>query len=642
MLVGCSLSLWAYAHLRRDAADRLQVDVEQRADNVVRALESEMSRHVALLARMSVFTAQETEDRSPAVEPDTEYWRSVTGWDRATVHDFESWVDATLPNYPGARRLGWLAAVDGSTRDAYEQLSQATVAPDYRIRQKDQDDHHAVADERPSYFPISRIAPQAGYGPSLGLDLRADLTTGDAIQRACADGTRSAVPVRDEAVWGPDAVVMVFAPVFSDPTQLGPRCASTAIAFGAFDVSAIIGAAQAGAPNRDVHFSVAPRYSYLDSDIWYSSTDAPVAAINQAAAVAARLEFEGYPMTVRFVPSDRLRALHQNWQPAGALAALFLATGVVAALLVQARSRDTQVHHVVAEQAQRLEEARDALAKVERVVSERTRRLLEAKAVLEAESTHRTQLEAQLRHAVKMEAVGTLASGIAHDFNNMLTPIVGACEFLRRLSRPGEPVFEYAVQIEESAERAAKLTRQILAFAREGKLRHLPVEIDRTVRDAAEFVERMRPEATLFHSLRAPGATVMGDSSQLEQVVFNLALNSCDAMPDGGAVTIETDVVVLDETTARRVDVGPGRYVRLRVSDTGPGIPARIRNRIFEPFFTTKAPGKGSGMGLPMVFGIVTNHGGTVHLESQSGDGATFAVYLPVPDDGSPGAHGQA
>ena len=552
---------------------------------------------------------------------------------------FENWVESVLPNYPGARRLGWLAALDGPERDLYEQFSQATVAPDYRIRQKSPSGHLAVANERPSYFPIAWIAPHAGYGPSLGLDLRAEQTTGNAILRACSDGLRSAVPVRDQSVWGPGTVLVVFAPV--PDTRMGgsERCDSTEIVFGAFDLPAIIDAAQVSAPDRDVDFSVAPQYSYAGSDLWYSSNDTPIAASSQGDEFATRLEFAGYPMTVRVAPTDRLRAMHESWQPGGALAAGLLATGLLMALLVQARGSDAKIEQVVAERTRRLGEARERLAKIEQVVAERTRRLLEAKAVLEAESAHRTQLEAQLRHSVKMEAVGTLAAGIAHDFNNLLTPILGTSELLKRLSSPGDPVFEHAVQIEESAQRGAKLTRQILGFAREGKLRHLPVEIDTLVRDTMEILERTRPEIVFSIALGAQGATVMGDHNQLQQVVFNLVLNSCDAMPGGGAVTIETDVIVLDETADHRSDVGPGRYLRLKVSDTGPGIPARIRNRVFEPFFTTKPTGKGTGMGLAMVYGIVTNHGGTVQLESQSSDGATFVVSLPVQSDRSDASH---
>ena len=280
-----------------------------------------------------------------------------------------------------------------------------------------------------------------------------------------------------------------------------------------------------------------------------------------------------------------LSALHQTWQPWAVLLAGLLFTGVAVALLLQAESRQAQI---------------------ERVVAERTGQLVAANRALESETRRKAELEAQLRHTLKMEAVGTLAGGIAHDFNNVLTPIIGSCDLLKMESEPGDSVHAYADQIEASAQRAAQLTKQLLGFARKGKLQHTHVGVDATLREVLSFLGRtMHKNISIAHSLRVADVSVLGDPDQIQQVILNLAVNACDAMPDGGELRFTTDVVTLTESEARLdADAEPGSYVRLAVADTGAGIPTSIKDRVFEPFFTTKGDGKGSGMGLAMVYGI--------------------------------------
>ncbi len=239
--------------------------------------------------------------------------------------------------------------------------------------------------------------------------------------------------------------------------------------------------------------------------------------------------------------------------------------------------------------------------------------------------------QAQFLQAQKMETVGRLAGGVAHDFNNLLTAIGGYAGFVKRSLPPDAPSHQDIDQVIRAAERAAQLTRQLLAFSRRQiieqrviDLNHLILEMDRMLRrligENIELVTVPRPDAGL----------VSADPSQIEQVLVNLAVNAHDAMPDGGKLTIETAHVTLDADCARQHgEAVPGEYVMLAVSDTGSGMSEEVKNHIFEPFFTTKEQGKGTGLGLATVFGIVKQHRGSTWVYSEPGQGTVFKIYLP-------------
>ncbi len=252
------------------------------------------------------------------------------------------------------------------------------------------------------------------------------------------------------------------------------------------------------------------------------------------------------------------------------------------------------------------------------------------------------QLQSQLIQAQKLEAIGRLAGGIAHDFNNLLTGILGYANLLSR--KEGDPeVARAAGVIQRSAERASRLTTQLLGFAEQGKNLNVPVEIGRVVASVAGVLERAQdPRIRIDTSILPEGGCVRGDPSQLDQVVMNLALNACDAMPDGGRLTITTEPVTLDAAFCREREwMSPGKYLLLSVRDTGVGIPAENLERIFDPFFSTKAQGKGTGLGLSMVFGIVKHHGGCVDVRSEEGAGTVFRVFLPESREGVPKEEGR-
>jgi len=252
---------------------------------------------------------------------------------------------------------------------------------------------------------------------------------------------------------------------------------------------------------------------------------------------------------------------------------------------------------------------------------------------LQREMAERKLIEQQLVQAQKMEAMGQLAGGVAHDFNNLLTAISGYGEELRDAIPAGDESLQECVgQLLHGAERAAELTRQLLAFSRKQKIDQKPVLIDDIIANTGKLMQRVIGEDIGFATeLSCKGMLVMASAGQIGQVLLNLATNAREAMPDGGCLSISTQKVVVKEGSEAELDLLlPGTYVLISASDTGTGIDKEIIDRVFEPFFTTKEVGKGTGLGLSMVYGIVKQHRGSVLISSETDAGTTFKIYLPI------------
>jgi signal transduction histidine kinase len=269
---------------------------------------------------------------------------------------------------------------------------------------------------------------------------------------------------------------------------------------------------------------------------------------------------------------------------------------------------------------------KQAYAALEEEVRQRRKAEAMVKRFQEIEAT-----ESQVRQAQKMEAIGQLTGGVAHDFNNILTVITGTIEILGEAVKDRPHLAQITNMMGAAAARGADLTQHLLAFARRQPLQPRSVDVNALVIDAARLLrptlgEQIEIESMLAHD----SAPALIDPSQLSTAILNLALNARDAMPDGGKLTLETKNVVLDENyAAMNSEVNPGKYVLIAVSDSGMGIPASLLDKVFEPFFTTKDIGRGSGLGLSMVYGFVKQSNGHIRIYSEEGHGTTVKLYLP-------------
>ena len=251
---------------------------------------------------------------------------------------------------------------------------------------------------------------------------------------------------------------------------------------------------------------------------------------------------------------------------------------------------------------------------------------------LNQDITDQKHMEEQLRQSQKMEAIGQLAGGVAHDFNNILTVIYGYCSLMQMNMEKNSPYRSSVDQVLVAAERAANLTRSLLAFSRKQTMSPKTVNLNDLILNVGKLLTRIIGEDIQFKTVfSANPLLIFADSCQIEQVLMNLAANARDAMPEGGLLAIETEVHDLQEDFIHAHGYGAcGKYVVMSVSDTGQGMDAETSKKIFEPFFTTKEVGKGTGLGLSIVFGVIKQHNGYINVYSEEGKGTTFRIYLPL------------
>jgi signal transduction histidine kinase len=341
---------------------------------------------------------------------------------------------------------------------------------------------------------------------------------------------------------------------------------------------------------------------------------------------------------------------------------LFIAIGVGVAAMGEGRLRAQRRAEAEAEQARLTRQAAEAAAveaevagaeaevagvearKAAAAAEDEGERAEQEMVRADKERARAERIEAQLRHAQQLEAIGQLAGGVAHDFNNVLAAISGYVALALRAIPPSDPVRVEVLGIQEAVDRAAALTQQLLAFGRKQMMQPTVVDLREVLDDTGRMLQRLIGEHIDLAVIPGPMLSpVLADRGQLGQVIINLAVNARDAMPNGGRLTIEAhDAPLTEEYTDTHLAVTPGPYVLLAVSDTGHGMTPETKARLFEPFFTTKPQGKGTGLGLSTVFGIVKQFGGHIFVYSEPDDGTTFKIYLPRAEAGVVAAPAQA
>jgi len=257
----------------------------------------------------------------------------------------------------------------------------------------------------------------------------------------------------------------------------------------------------------------------------------------------------------------------------------------------------------------------------------------EANIVILNDVSRQKTIETQLRHAQKMEAIGTLAGGIAHDFNNLLMGVQGHASLMLLDVDVKNLYAKHLREIEDLVQRGSDLTKQLLAFARDGKIDAKPTNLNEVVKKCTHMFGRTRKEITIRESYAKDLWSAVVDRGQIEQVLLNLFVNAWQAMPGGGEISLQTENAVLSEGHVKPFKVEAGSYVKICIGDTGTGMDERTKERLFEPFFTTKEIGRGTGLGLASVYGIIKNHGGFINVHSERGKGSTFTVYVPSSDE---------
>jgi signal transduction histidine kinase len=378
------------------------------------------------------------------------------------------------------------------------------------------------------------------------------------------------------------------------------------------EITAIDAEAQAGgAASGDLRFGIYLGGKPMPSALVLSSPDGPPTG---ASVVKNGFRMGEEQILVALGPRHRLVSGF-TWAAPWIMLAIGLIGSVALAGLVETGRR-------------RRDEALALVADLERRTTELDRALAEQR---RAEQDAHAAAE-KLRHAERMEAIGRLAGGVAHDFNNLLTAIIGSTRLLLRRTRRGDPARTGLEDIERAADRAASLTRQLLAFSRKQVLQPTVVDLNRIVRDSETMLHHLiRADIRLLTSLDPRLAPVEADAGQLEQVIINLVINAVDALPGGGQIVIATNNMAATGNGTRG-QIPARSYAVLSVSDDGVGMDAETRERVFEPFFTTKELGRGTGLGLATVYGIVEQSGGSIEVESRPGRGTTFRIYLPGVD----------
>ncbi len=632
-ILGVTISVISMLSIRQSERNRLQAEFQRRTARISNSLEREINDYVDTVVSLQNFAYLGIEagvDMNPSgpmdLLGDPESWK----WARLL---FRQRFEDARRAHPALVSQGWVAHATMETVPVTLLFARKLVSDNFHITEFNEEGQLVKAEEREDYFPMFFYEPLQ-EGTYLGFDQGAYALTRGALEQARDTGT---IKSTEPLTWFEDLFgapgFYIFGPVYKHreipATPNARRKELYTFVFSLVNVDALLSQRQDDHGEAGVEYRVSTEMTGGFGQSEFQLGDFTL------------FETEGYRDGIanqRFRELSQIHALNladQDWTlelyPDAQIVGSFmtplpyfvLAIGLIITGGLTIFLRDTAGH----------------AARVELLIEERTRELGSSNRELREEIAQRQkaefekqELERRLIQNQKMEAVGTLAGGVAHDFNNLLTGILGYAELLRDEKLPPEKIPKAAAVIMSASERAKELTSQLLGFARRGKHQNVRLDVHAIIREVITLLRRtLNKNVKIEEKFEAGDATTRGDPDQIQQVILNLAVNARDAMPQGGVLYCETRRVDLDEEYCRKhAEAIPGHFIAISVGDTGEGIPREIHDRIFEPFFTTKEQGKGTGMGLAMVYGIVKNHEGFISLKSQLGGGSRFTVYLPV------------
>ena len=536
------------------------------------------------------------------------------------TNGFHAFTAPALGRHPGLQALSWNPLVPAADRARFE-AAAAAADPGFRgVTERAPDGSVTAAGARDHYVVVRHIAPLAGNEPAVGYDIASEpvraATLRDAMGRRRLSVT---APLRLVQERGHQLGVLACAPVYADRAAAARGEAPLrGFATGVLRIGDIIEAAIASVERSGVAVRVHDaRAGTLVFGATTADDPSPARAFPEL-ALGHTLDVGGRPWRVECAPTTQFLELAGSWRAWTALATGLSVTALLGAFLLATTGRAVVLDRL---RRERLAALAAANARLAREVAGRQH----AEQALDRK-------EHELRHAQKMEAMGRLAGGVAHDFNNLLTPILGYAHLLEASLGPEDSRTLDVRQIAGAADRAARLTRQLLAFSRKDVVQPRPVVLNGVLGELRHLLARvLREDIELRCTLADAPWPVLADPGQVSQVIMNLVLNARDALPKGGVLTIETRNEVVAATPGGDGAGGPppGAWVLLAVRDTGVGMSTAVQARLFEPFFTTKEVGKGTGLGLSTVYGIVTRAGGHIAVESAEGRGSAFRLYWP-------------
>jgi len=534
--------------------------------------------------------------------------------DGISREEFSLCLEPFLTRVPSLKVLQWAPCVADSQRRSFEQSAQREGLPDFHIVEPDPQGRLLPAQRRDVYYPILYAATKTGFQARFGWDFAANPALLKAIDQ-CRDTGRYVVSglVDLTHIGIPGPVIQTFLPVYRNVEDIrspeGRRAGFKGVLVGlcnigdlvsrsleyasgpqGIDVALVDLSAPAGKQMLFYHFS---RTRAIRNDSSIINGGMKPAGIHHAATI----DYGGRRWEIVCSPAPGFFTARASWRSWTVLVIGLIVSGLSSAYVSAAATRTERIQQVV------------------------TERTLELRAK-----------DDQLRQSQKMEAGGALAGGIAHEFNNLLQAIGGYTRYAMESLKPDEQAYQDLGNVLTASDRAKSLTRQLLSFSRRQSVERKNIDANQMVGDVTKMLRPLLSEQIRLKVILGPDVgTIFADAGSFQQVLMNLCLNARDAMPNGGDIVVKTKTTVVSPEFAELyTELKPGRYVELSVADTGHGIPPSVREHIFEPFFTTKPIGKGTGLGLSVVYGIVQQHEGSIHVYSEPNQGTVFKIYLPA------------